>query len=202
MEKYKHKIAIGGEHFVDLDKFKIERNFEERGNLVGYIGRLSEEKGVLSLPEAMLGLLDKRDDISFLVGGDGQLLHSLEDRLDGKAQFVGWIPHHELPKYLNELKLLVLPSSTEGLPNIVLEAMACGTPVIATPVGVVPDLITDSETGFIMEDNSPECIARNIVRALGSPNLNEITKKARAFIEREYTYEAALERYKTILSNY
>ena len=69
---------------------------------------------------------------------------------------VGWISHDELPSYLNMLKLLVVPSYTEGLPNIVIEAMSCGTPVLATPVGGVPDLIEDGITGFILEDNFPE----------------------------------------------
>ena len=77
--------------------------------------------------------------------------------------------------------------------------MACGTPVLATSVGGVPDLIKDGETGFIMEDNSPKCIAENVTRALKYPNLEDIVKNARKLIEKEYTYEAAVERYRRIL---
>ena len=79
--------------------------------------------------------------------------------------------------------------------------MGCGTPVLATPVGSIPDVIKDDETGFIMKDNSPECIARNVIRALEHPNLDEIVKNARALVEREFTYEAAVERYRKILEN-
>ena len=79
--------------------------------------------------------------------------------------------------------------------------MGCGTPVLATSVGGAPDLIKDDETGFIMEGNSPECIARNVIRALEHPNLDEIVKNARALVEREFTYEAAVERYRKILEN-
>jgi glycosyltransferase involved in cell wall biosynthesis len=109
------------------------------------------------------------------------------------------MPYDEIPKYLNELKLLVLPSYTEGLPNTMLEAMACGTPVLATAVGAVPDIIKDGETGFIMEDNSPDCIARNVLRALSHPNLEQIADNAHSLVEKEFTYEAAVRKYETVL---
>ena len=80
-------------------------------------------------------------------------------------------------------------------------AMACGAVVLATPVGGVPDLIKDEETGFILEDNSPECIAENVMRALNHPELDKIMNNARKLIEAEYTYEAAVERYRKILKN-
>jgi glycosyltransferase involved in cell wall biosynthesis len=67
--------------------------------------------------------------------------------------------------------------------------MACGTPVLATSVGGVPDLIKDGNIGFIMADNSPECIARNVIRALEHPELEKIVKNARKFIKDEYSYE-------------
>ncbi len=77
--------------------------------------------------------------------------------------------------------------------------MACGTPTLATPVGGIPDVIKDGETGFIMEDNSPECIARNVIRALNHPNLEQVAKNARTLVKGEFTYEKAVERYRNIL---
>ena len=149
-------------------------------------------------------VVETRDEAKFLIGCDGQLRGQVEEdanKLNNKAKFVGWIPHDELPEYLNVLKLLVLPSYTEGLPNIMLEAMACGTPVLATPVGGVPDVINDGETGFIMEDNSPASIAENVIRALNPPDFEEIAQNARALVEREFTYEKAVERYRNILDS-
>ncbi len=203
LEKHRHKIAIARKHFLDLDKFKMKKKLTERDDLVGYIGRLSEEKGVPNLVEAIPMI---KGETKFLIGGEGQLRANIEKRLNekklnDKTDLVGWIQHDELPNYLNKLKLLVLPSYIEGLPNIMLEAMACGTPVLATAVGSIPELIEDSETGFIMEDNSPECIARNIIRALGHPNLEGIVQNARALVEKEFTYEAAVEAYRKILSS-
>jgi glycosyltransferase involved in cell wall biosynthesis len=106
--------------------------------------------------------------------------------LTARVDLPGWISHDDLPGYLNQLRLLVLPSYTEGLPNIMLEAMACGTPVLATPVGAIPDVIIDGKTGFIMENNSPECIAENVIRALNSPDLERIAENGRRFVEENF----------------
>lgn len=206
LEKYRDKISIAYKHFLDFDKFKIKKIFHERDNLVGYIGRLSEEKGVFNFITAILLILKQRDNLKILIGGDGQLRDKIgkylyENNLNNRVKLTGWIPHNELPDYLNQLKLVVLPSYTEGLPNIMLEAMACGTPVLATPVGAIPDIITDGNTGFIMENNSPECIAENVVRALRYPDLGRIVENARLLVEREFTYEAAVKRYRKILGN-
>ena len=204
LEQHRNKISIAHKHFLDFAKFKIKKQLAERENLVGYIGRLSEEKGTLNFVKAILGISEKGGDIKVLIGGDGQLQNKIERYLDennlnNKVELTGWIPHDELSDYLNELKLLVLPSYTEGLPNIMLEAMACGTPVLATPVGGIPDLIKDEETGFILEDNSPERIAENVIRVLKYPDLDRIADNAKALVAKEYTYEAAVERYKKIM---
>ncbi|MCL0059460.1 glycosyltransferase family 4 protein [Dehalococcoidia bacterium] len=204
LEKYRNKISIAHEHSLDFDKFKVTKTFDERIDLIGYIGRLSEEKGVLNFVKAIPEISKRKSHLEFLIGGDGQLRDGIKEyfgneNLNDKVKLAGWISHDELPNYMNELKLLVLPSHTEGLPNIMLEAMACGTPVLATPVGAIPDVIKDGETGFIMENNSPECIAENVIRALNHLNLGQTAQNARALVEREYTYEKAVEGYRNIL---
>jgi len=205
LEKYRNKISIAHHHFIDFKKFKIKKKIDERESLIGYIGRLSEEKGTPNFVEAISQIIEQKDDLKFLIGGDGQLRSEIENylnekNLNDKVKFPGWISHDQLPDYFNEMRLIVLPSYTEGLPNIMLEAMACGTPVLATPVGAIPDVIKDGETGFIMENNSPECITRNVIRALNHPDLEKITMNARALVEREFTYEKAVEGYRNILS--
>jgi glycosyltransferase involved in cell wall biosynthesis len=204
LERHRGKILIAHEQLLDFDKFRVQKPFNARDDLVGYIGRLSEPKGILNFLEAIPMMLKKGNNLRFLIGGDGQLRERVEeflskDNMDKKVTFVGWIPHDQLPKYLNEVKLLVLPSYTEGLPDIVLEAMACGTPVLATPVGAAPDVIKDGETGFTMEDNSPQCIAENVARALNRPDLEQIARNGRALVEREFTYEKAVEAWRDVL---
>ena len=204
LEPYRHKILIAHRHFLDFTTFTVTSPYHDRPNLIGYIGRLRGEKGVQHFAEALPAILSNNQDLRVLIGGDGQLKGAIEASLqDGsiadRVDLPGWISHDELPKYLNQLRLLVLPSYTEGLPNIMLEAMACGTPVLATPVGAIPDVIRDGETGFIMEDNSPECIARNVMRALDHPDLEKIAERGRKFVEEEYTFEKVVEKWKGIL---
>ena len=201
--KYKRKI-LPGVRFVDTALFKVKKEFHQRKNMVGYIGRLSKEKGVMNLIEAIPLILGEDKSVRFLIGGGGVLFGEIKERIKGygddRVIVTDFIPHEKIADYLNELKLLVLPSEEEGLPAIVLEAMACGTPVLATPVGAIPEVIKDGETGFILEDNSAECIGRNVVRVLNYTNLTEVANNTRNLIERKYTYEAAVERYRQILN--
>lgn len=204
LEKYGNKISSGGIRYVNTTIFKIDKPYDTRENIVGYVGRLSREKGVMNFVDAMPLILKNRGDVKFMVGGEGKLLNEIEQEIrktgvSGKVSITGWIPHERLPYYLNELKLFVLPSYTEGLPVVLRETMACGTPILTTPVGGVPDLIKEGETGFILEDNSPECIARNVIRALSHPDLDKITSCARKLMEDEYNYEAVVEKCRVAL---
>ena len=174
--------------------------------LVGYIGRFSNEKGLANLVKVFPLLLQKQDDLEFILIGDGPLIEDIKrmimtERLGEKVTFTGWLPASEIADCLNRMRLLILPSYSEGLPVVILEAMACGTPILSTPVGGVPDIIKDGETGFIMEDNSPECIVSHVVRALNHPDIEEISQNAHALVKREFTYEVMVERYRAILAS-
>ena len=204
LEKYRKKICVAHKHFLDLGVLKIKKELDERKNVIGYVGRVSGEKGVSNFVKSIPEISKKREDSKFLVVGYGPLCDDIkryldENDLNDRVKLTGWIPHENLPDYLNELKMAVLPSYTEGLPNLMLEAMACGTPVLATPVGAIPDVIKDGKTGFVMENNSPECISRNVIRALEYQELDTIVKNAKALVETEYTYNATLEIYRGAL---
>ncbi len=205
LEKYSDKVLFSSRFYVDTTIFKAEQNPSSRQNIVGYIGRFERIKGVMNFIKA-IPLVLRESTASFLIGGDCSLKDEISKQVksadwSNKVVLTGWIPYDELPQYLNKLKLLVIPSYGEIGPQILFEAMACGTPVLATPVGIIPDVIKEGETGFIMEDNSPECIAQNVTRALNHPNLDKIARNARELIEREYTHEAAVDRYRSILAS-
>lgn len=204
LEKFRSKVFLGHEHFVDLASFSVKKEIADRENIVGYIGRLSGEKGVLTFVEAIPAILKVRGDIKFIIGGDGDLKERVDQFLDKagakpKVTLSGWVSHESLPDYLNELKLLVMPSYTEGLPNIMLEAMACGTPVLATSVGAIPDIIKNGENGFIIEKNSPEYLTKKIPEILSRHDLDKISQNATKTIEKDFTYTSTVKSYKLAL---
>ena len=204
LNKYRKKIYIAVAGYIDTDNFKIKKNLKDKRNLIGYIGRLSPEKGVLNFAKAIPLILKERGDLEFLIGGNGPLFDEIKNELKNngsydKVELTGWISRDELPKYLNELKLIVAPSYTEGgVPAVIMEAMACGTVSLVTPVAGV-DVIKDGESGFILENNSPECIAKNVIRALEHPNLDEIVNNACNLVEEEFSYEKVVKQYRDML---
>lgn len=204
--RFKNKILIAHEHFLNFEVLKEGTSVNKRKCIVGYIGRLSREKGALNFINSLLSVINTESSVKFLVGGEGPLKEDINRYLDDhalheKVTLYNWIPHEHIYQYLLEIKLLVVPSYTEGLPNIMLEAMACGTPVLATPVGAIPEVIDDGKTGFIMADNSAECIAKNILRALNHPRLEQIAQNGRDLVQKEFTFEKSVAGYRNIFSN-
>lgn len=206
--RYRRKIIVSHRHFIDFSTFTVTTPYRKRPQLIGYIGRLSGEKGVQNFALALPDILNQHKDLHGLIAGDGELKGLIEsilikNNLADRVDLPGWIAHENLPKYLNQLRLLVLPSSdSEGLPNIMLEAMACGTPVLATSASSIPDLIINGKTGIIIENNSPECITQNVQRVLECPEMEEIAEAGRRYVEEEHRFEKVLERWKDIISKF
>jgi len=207
LEKHKNKVFVAQRHFIDFNVFKQTIDYDKRPNMVGYLGRLSNEKGVVNFVQSFPGIKLKDPSIHFFIGGEGVLREQLmkmvsSQDMENSVTFSEWIPHDKLPFYLNQFKLLVLPSYTEGLPNVMLEAMTCGTPVLATPVGSIPDIIIHEKTGFILPDNSPESIKDSIIKGLNYPDLNSVIDNGKCLVENKFSFEKAVESYALILSNF
>jgi glycosyltransferase involved in cell wall biosynthesis len=193
-----------GARYVRTDEFAITKPYEQRERVVGFLGRLDEEKGIRQLTTVAAGL---PSDVTFRFIGDGDLREWLESELReeiaaGSVELTGWVDHDDVPAQLNELALLVLPSQpTEGLPTTILEALACGTPVLASPVSGVPDVVRPGDTGFHIDSREPEQLRAMIESILNEELLGQISANGREHIEATYSFEAACERYRSILQS-
>lgn len=204
LNRYNNKILIAQSQHIDLTRFTIKKPLLAREKLVGYVGRLSPEKGIWNLIKSMPLVFKHDPDIRLLVIGDGPLYENIKeflekDGLKEKIILTGKVPFERIPKYMNRLRLLVMPSLSEGLPATLLEAMACGTPVLATPAGAIVDVITNGKTGFLLQDNSCEAIARGILEAVNHPKNENIACAARKMIEKEFSLAAARRNYEKVL---
>lgn len=202
LDGFADKLHTGGARYVDTDAFSPAVPYDDREAVVGFVGRLDEEKCVRHLGEAARELPSA---LTLRFVGDGPLRAELErdlaDLVDaGRVEFTGWVDHEDVPAQLTSMRLLVLPSQpTEGLPTTILEAMACGTPVLATPVSGVPDVVRPGETGFHLPSRSPSAIAATVRRIIERDDLADLSANARRLVESEYSFDAAVDRYRRIL---
>jgi len=191
LDKFTSKVRICPP-FVDSEKFTVSRPYENRDLIVGYVGRLEAEKGVEQFLQAAKLTLSARGDVRFLIVGDGSLRQELRRGIhDERIAFRGLVSHAAVASYLNELALLVVPSFTEGIPRVVLEAMSCGTPVLATDVGGIREVIKDGRTGFLLGTNNPELIATKVLfLARNHSLLRSISVESRKLAEDSFTFQA------------
>jgi len=213
LQRYKHKVIssvgnspFGGTNaFIDTDKFNITVDWKEREDIIGFIGRLSTEKGITELVEAIPQIVKVKNNARFLIVGRGPLLGDLKRKLNAagcldKVTFMGAVPHENIPQILNKMKFLIVPSYTEVVAATALEAMASGTVCLATAVGATQDIIAEGQTGFILSNNKPETITRKIVEVWGNPELVKIQLNARKFIEDNFSQQQVLNRWNIIMN--
>ena len=156
---------------VDLGRFQPEEKTLARkkiginaSRILLSVGNLIELKGHHIAIDAM-SLLPP--DIVLVIAGSGPERQSLENQanrlnLDNRVFFTGQIDNSELKWWYSAADALVLCSSREGWPNVLLEAMACGTPAIATDIGGVPEIITAPVAGRLMRQRSPQCLSATV----------------------------------------
>ena len=140
--------------------------------LIGSVGRLSPEKGHRVLLDAFGRVRAQMGNVKLLLVGDGPEAHFLQGAVSAlslhkSVVFTGL--RADAQQIIGALDLLVLPSLTEGLPVVILEAFAYETPVVATAVGGVPELVKDGETGWLVPPRDPHALAQAILDALSNP---------------------------------
>jgi D-inositol-3-phosphate glycosyltransferase len=150
------------------------------GKIILFVGRIEALKGIDNLIRSV-GILRERDGVKLVViGGDehsqpgGNRLKAMTQDLNiaDSVQFLGTVPQSRLPLYYNAADVSVVASYYESFCLVILESLACGTPVVSTPVGVAPEVIRTGESGCIAADNSPQNLAGALSRVLGSENMD------------------------------
>jgi glycosyltransferase involved in cell wall biosynthesis len=151
------------------------------------VGRLSSEKGQFVLIDALGELRRQGVEAELVLAGDGELRSAIEQhcQLRGVADRVritGWISGAEVRKEIEASRALVLSSFAEGLPVVLMEAMACARPVIATRVSGIPELVRDGQDGWIVAPGNATELAQAMRRCLeaDAPQLQAMGERARA----------------------
>jgi len=130
------------------------------------------------------------ENVELLVLGTGYQMEELKKLADGKkVHFLGFVPHEEMPKYVQISDVFVRPSLSEGFGNSFIEAMAANVPVVATPVGGIVDFLKDKETGLFCEVENPESIADCVDLLLKDDELrNRIVVNAKKMVDEKYDW--------------
>ena len=170
--------------------------------IVGSAGRLSPEKGFAVLVEAAAIVTRSDPGVGFVHFGDGPLRATIERQirdlgLQGRFILAGF--RDDLDRFLPHWDLSVLPSYTEGLPNVVLESYAAGVPVVATAVGGTPEAVADGVDGYLVPSGDPVALAGRILDVLKSGEARKaMGQRGRDRIQSRFTFEAQALRYQDL----
>ena len=166
---------------VDGARFGIRDRAEARKSLgiehdrpvIGYVGNIRPVKGSDVLIEAMDHLVKHAGttDAELWIVGSGEIEAQVRARttalgLDSRVRFLGRQPHEAIPRWMSAVDVFCLPSRNEGCPNVILEALASGKPVVASRVGGIPELLTDGDNGYLVPAENPAALAEALAKAL------------------------------------
>lgn len=197
---------------IDVDRFaepdpgarpELEQLFPKKpGILIGAGGRFSPEKGFPVLVEAACRVCRDCPEAAFILFGEGPQRSQMEARireagLEERILLPGF--RDDLDRLLPALDILVLPSFTEGLPNIALEACAAQVPVVATAVGGTPEVIIDGDNGFLVPPGDADSLAEKINRLVLTESQRRLMgMRGRDRVTRGFSFRAQARAYETL----
>jgi glycosyltransferase involved in cell wall biosynthesis len=199
---------------VDLECFSktqdvtfLKRKFEIKGPVILFVGRLIDLKGTAYLIKAMPEILLRFPAAKALIIGSGPLKDELADlvqklALKENVVFIDEMPQEELVAFYSLADIFVLPSiinekgETEGLGVVLLEAMACGLPVIGCNVGGIPDIIRNGVTGLLIKQKDPGDLAEKSIQMMSDKALrNKVIQNGFGLIENTFSWEAISDKF-------
>lgn len=164
---------------ADKNTAKRRLGFDD-DKLILFVGRIEPLKGIDNLLRSMPYLRNGSTPRLVIVGGDGhsqtevRRLKRLASELEiaDSVTFSGLIDYEEMPGFYNAADVCVIPSFYESFGLVAIESLACGTPIVATNVGDIKNIVVNGETGYVVEDNTPINLARSISSILSNPALD------------------------------
>jgi glycosyltransferase involved in cell wall biosynthesis len=185
---------------------KLLRYFRQpRTHVLGAAGRLSPEKGFEVLVRAAERILREQPRAGFVLFGEGPERARLQKQINaaglGQSLILAGF-RADLDRFLPHFDLLVLPSYTEGMPNVVLEAFAAGVPVVATAVGGTPEVVEDGVSGYLVPAGDDETMAERILQALGSADaLPDMGRKGRLCVQEKFGFAIQAQLYRELFEH-
>jgi glycosyltransferase involved in cell wall biosynthesis len=189
---------------VDVRRFRPRSGAgtDDANQSVLFLGRFSRNKGPQDLIAAIPQVISAVPGASFDFVGEGPLRESMVRQmaalgLNGNARIHGKVP--DVVPVLQRASVVTRPSLTEGMPLAVMEAMACGKPVVATRVGGTADLIRDGETGILFDPGDIDALADGLIRILQNrSDAATMGRRAREWTERQMTWERLSRQYEKL----
>jgi glycosyltransferase involved in cell wall biosynthesis len=186
---------------IDLSMFPLRPNVA-RPRKIAMVACLREEKRIDVLIAAAARILAHFPDAEFQIVGDGPC----REQLVAQAVAAGVLPQvrfmghrDDVPAILSASDVFVLPSQSEASPNVIIEAMAAGLPVVASRVGGIPELVADGVTGRLVAPADPDALAAALVDLLAHPDRGAAYGRAgRACVERRYSFDRMVMQFETL----
>ncbi len=181
---------------------KEQLGFRPDRKLIGAVGRLSGEKNFASLIEAVARLLKQGQDVELAIAGEGPERANLEKQIaeqpePGRFRLLGF--QSELGDFYQALDVFALSSLREGLPNVLLEAMAFRVPVVSTEAGGVARLLENAHNGLLVPVNDVPALTTALGKLLDDPNLADtLGTCGRRTIETRFSFAARMERIRAV----
>ncbi len=149
-----------------------------------------------TFPQARLLLVGRPDNSEY-----AQALRSQVERLglSGRVVFVGEVSPSQLAEYMGRARVLVLPSHSEGLGRVLVEAMLCGTPAIGSRVGGIPDVIREGENGWLVPPGDVQALCAALEKVLADPDIEAMGARARAFAQQFFSESGYVEGYRQVI---
>jgi glycosyltransferase involved in cell wall biosynthesis len=184
---------------VDTEKFVPDPHKEKKWTICT-TSTLIPRNGLDVLIKSFYRLAQKHDNSQLWIAGEGPLKTKLMElvdnlKLNNKVEFLGTVPHSEIPRLLNRAHLFVRPSRAEGFGVSFVEAMACGVPVVTCPSGGILDFVKNGETGMLVPQDDPEALFRAMERLILSPkDYAHISETALKLVKDHYAWSSIVEK--------